>query len=77
MRIANRTRKSDVLQRKTIERVARVASNNAVKNALNNGRSITIQQGEAIVKVHPDGSYDVIRKLEKSSVIPEKRRYLL
>lgn len=77
MRIANRTRKSDVQQRKIIERVAKVASNNASKNALNNGRSITIQQGEAIVKVHPDGSYDVIRKLENSSVIPEKRRYHL
>jgi hypothetical protein len=77
MRIANRTRKSDVRQRKIIERIARVASNNASKNALSNGRSITIQQGEAIVKVHPDGSYDVVRKLEKSSVIPEKRRYQL
>jgi hypothetical protein len=77
MRIANRTRKSEAQQRNIIERVARVASNNASKNALNSGRSITIQQGEAIVKVHPDGSYDVIRKLEKSSVIPEKRKYHL
>jgi hypothetical protein len=77
MRIANRTWKSDIQQRNIIKRVARVASNNASKNALNNGRSITIQQGEAIVKVHPDGSYDVIRKLEKSSVIPEKRKYHL
>jgi hypothetical protein len=77
MRIANRTRKSEDQQRNIIERVARVASNNASKNALNCGRSITIQQGEAIVKVHPDGSYDVIRKLEKSSVIPEKRKYHL
>lgn len=77
MRIANRTRKSDARQRNIIERVARVASNNASKNALNNGRSITVQQGEEIVKVHPDGSYDVVRKLEKSSVIPEKRIYHL
>lgn len=77
MRIANRTRRNEVRQRKVIERVARVASNNANKNALNQGRSVTIQQGEEIVKVHPDGSYDIIRKLEKSYVTPEKRLYHL
>jgi hypothetical protein len=77
MRIANRTRRSDSGQRKVIERMARVASNNAKKNALNHGRSVTIQQGEEIVKVHPDGSCDFIRKIAKSSVIPEKRLYRL
>lgn len=77
MRIANRTIRSDARQRRFIKRVARVASTNAKQNALTQGRSVTIQKGESIVKVHPDGSYDFIRKIEKSSIIPEKRLYYL
>lgn len=77
MRIVDRARRGENKQRKMIERVARTASNDANKNALSNGRSVTIQQGETIIKVHPDGSHDVIRKLENSRVIPEKRRYHL
>lgn len=61
----------------TIKRVAIMASRNANKNAFCQGRPVIIQQGEDIVKMHPDGRTDVIRKIEKSSVIPEKRRYYL
>lgn len=62
---------------KFISRVAKEASINAIKDALSHGRSITTLQGDSIVKVHPDGRTDIIKKLEKSSVIPEKRIYHL
>jgi hypothetical protein len=57
---------------KYIERVATDASGNAIANALNHGRSITILQGNSIVEVHPDGRTETIKKLEKTSVIPKK-----
>jgi hypothetical protein len=60
-----------------ISRVARDASGNAIINALSHGRSVTILQGNSIVEVHPDGRTDIIKKLKKSSVIPEKRVYHL
>jgi hypothetical protein len=77
MPLTNKTQKREACQRRFIARVAREASSNARENALSHGRSVTIQQGEAIVKVHPDGRTDIIRKIEKSSVIPEKRLYHL
>jgi hypothetical protein len=70
------TRK-EVKERSVLTKVAREASRNARKDALNNGRSITTLQGDSVVKVHPDGRTDIIRKIEKSSVIPEKRKYQL
>jgi hypothetical protein len=77
MSLVYRVQKHEARQSKFIKRIAIEASHNARRNALSHGRSITIQQGEAIVKVHPDGSTEVIRKIENSSVIPEKRRYCL
>ncbi|WP_048127219.1 hypothetical protein [Methanosarcina lacustris] len=77
MPLTNKTQKHEVRQSRFIARVAKEASSNARKNALSHGRSVTIQQGEDIVKVHPDGRMDLIRKIEKSSVIPEKRLYHL
>lgn len=70
-------KKREARQGKFIARVARVASSNARRNALSHGRSVTIQQDDTIIRVHPDGKTDIIRKIEKSSVIPEKRRYYL
>lgn len=77
MQFANKKQRYEIKQRRFIERVAKEASCDARKNALDNGRSITILQGENIVKVHPDGRTFKIRKIEKSSVIPDKRRYHL
>jgi len=56
---------------KFIARVVRDASGNAIVSALSHGRSVTILQGNTIVEVHPDGRTDIIKKLEKSSVIPK------
>ncbi len=64
-------------QTESIEKIAKEASHNAVKNAFNHGRSVTIQQGGYIVKKYPNGHIEVIRKVENSSVTPEKRRYQL
>lgn len=79
MSLANKAQinQYEIRQRNFLARVAREASNNARENALSQGRSVTIQQGESIVKLHPDGKTDIIQKIKKSSVIPEKRRYCL
>lgn len=77
MPIINKRQRNEIRQCKAIARIARTASSNARKNAFSHGRSVTIQQGEAIVKMHPDGKTEIIRKIENSSVIPEKRRYYL
>lgn len=53
------------------------ASTNARQNALSRGIPVTVQRGENIVKIHPNGTTEVIRKIEKYSVIPEKRIYKL
>lgn len=60
-----------------IARVARNASENAIKSALTHGRSVTVLQGNSIVEVHPDGRTNVIKELERSSVVPKKRVYQL
>ena len=76
MQLANKINLEEP-QTKFIERIAKEASHNAVKNAFSHGRSVTIQQGEHIVKKYPDGSIEIIRKVQNSSVIPEKRQYHL
>ncbi|KXS44150.1 hypothetical protein HWN40_04010 [Methanolobus zinderi] len=60
---------------RTIEKVARDASDNAIMNAFNCGLPVTRIRGNDIVKVYPDGSTEFIKRLENSSVTPEKRRY--
>lgn len=75
--LINKRQKNEIKQHKVIARIARTASSNAKKNAFSQGRSVTVQQDESIVKMHPDGRTDIIRKIEKSSVVPEKRRYYL
>ncbi|HJH28583.1 MAG TPA: hypothetical protein C5S51_02655 [Methanosarcinaceae archaeon] len=76
MQLANNKTQNDS-RTESIEKIAKEASHNAVKNAFNHGRSVTIQQGEHIVKKYPDGSIEIIRKVQNSSVIPEKRQYHL
>ena len=68
-------KRSREIPTKNIERIARDASNNAIMNAFNCGISITRMQGDDIVKVYPDGTTEFIKRLENSSVKPEKRRY--
>jgi hypothetical protein len=60
-----------------IEKVAFDASGNAVMDALNHGRSVTIQRGNSIIEVHPDGRTCIVKKLENSYIIPKKRIYHL
>lgn len=67
----------EVTKTEYIARVAKDASGNAVTNALSHGRSVTILEGDSIIELHPDGRTDIIKKLEKSSVIPKKRVYHL
>ncbi len=76
MQLAN-NRTLDDPQTEFIERIAKEASHNAVKNAFSHGKSVTIQQDGHIVKKYPSGYIEVIRKVENSSVTPEKRRYQL
>lgn len=76
MQLANK-RNLEEPQTKFIERIAKEASHNAVKNAFSHGRSVTIQQDGNIVKKYPSGHIEFIRKVENSSVMPEKRQYHL
>jgi hypothetical protein len=66
---------SDDRQSRHIEEMARKATTRAANDALKNGRAITIQQGNAIVRKHPDGRIEVIKTLENAFVVPKKRMY--
>jgi hypothetical protein len=77
MRSPNSRRNREAQQRRIIARIAKNASNNAIKSAFKCGIPVTIQQGDNIVKLYPDGSTEFIKKVEYSSVTPEKRRYRL
>jgi len=77
MRLANNIRKREKRETKSIARIAKKASNNAIRNAFSHGRSVTIQQGKDIVKLYPNGHTEVILTIENSSIMPEKRRYQL
>ncbi|WP_407281874.1 hypothetical protein V7O61_10310 [Methanolobus sp. WCC1] len=58
-----------------IKKIARDASNNAIMNSFNCGLPVARMQGNDIVKVYPDGTTEFIKRLENSSIKPEKRRY--
>jgi len=60
-----------------IERAAREASINAIKDTFSHGRSVMTLQGESIVRKYPDGRTETVRKIEKMPVIPGKRIYHL
>lgn len=64
-------------QSKHIEELARKATTHAANDALKNGRAITIQQGNAIVRKFPDGRVEVIKTLENAFVVPKKLVYKL
>lgn len=66
---------SDDRQSEHIEQMARKATTRAANDALKNGRAITIQQGNAIVRKYLDGRVEVIKTLENAFVIPKKRMY--
>ncbi|WP_129597975.1 hypothetical protein [Methanohalophilus profundi] len=68
---------SDDRQSEHIEQMARKATTRAANDALKNGRAITIQQGNAIVRKYPDGRIEVIKTLENAFVVPKKRMYKL
>ena len=76
MQLANK-RNLEEPQTEFIERIAKDASHNAVENAFSHGKSVTIQYEGHIVKKYPSGDIEVIRKVENSSVMPEKRQYHL
>jgi hypothetical protein len=60
---------------KHIEEMARNATMHAASDALKNGRAITIQQGNTIVRKFPDGRVEKIKTIENAFVIPKKRVY--
>ncbi|MEA3470187.1 MAG: hypothetical protein U9R24_00525 [Thermodesulfobacteriota bacterium] len=64
-------------QSKHIEEMARKATTRAANDALRNGRAITIQQGNNIVKKFPNGKIEVISKLKNVYFTPKKRIYKL
>jgi hypothetical protein len=68
-------RMSPAIQSQIIAERARKATSNAAKDALENGRAITIQQGNAIVKKFPDGRVEHIKTLDNAYVVPKKRVY--
>lgn len=63
------------VQSKVIAERARKATSNASMDALRNGRAITIQKGNAIIKRYPDGREEHIKTLDNAFVIPKKRVY--
>lgn len=73
MRISRMRRRE--IRTKTIEKIARDASRNAKENAFDRGIAVTGMSGNDIVRFYPDGSTEFIKRLENSSVTPEKRRY--
>lgn len=77
MRSPNSRRNREAQQRRIIARIAEDASGNAIESAFRCGIPVTIQQGDDIVKLHPNGVTEFIKKVELSSVTPEKRRYRL
>lgn len=64
-------------QSEQIKELARKATTYAANDALKNGRAITIQQGNDIVKKFPDGRIEVIKTLENAFVVPKKLVYEL
>jgi predicted nuclease with RNAse H fold len=60
-----------------IEEMARKATSCAANDALRNGRAITIQQGNDIVRKFPDGRVEVIKTLENAFIVPKRRMYKL
>jgi hypothetical protein len=62
-------------QSKRIEKMARKATSRAAKEALENGRSITFQKGNNIIRKHPDGKTELIKTLENAYFTPKKRVY--
>jgi hypothetical protein len=77
MRLANNIRKREKQETKSIARIAKKASDNAIRNAFSHGRSVTVQQGKDIIRLYPNGHTEVILTIGNSSVMPEKRRYQL
>lgn len=64
-------------QSKHIEELARKATTHAANDALKNGRAITIQQGNAIVRKFSDGRVEVIKNTRKCICCPKKLVYKL
>lgn len=59
----------------SIAKMAQKATSCAARDALKNGRAITIQQGNSIVRKFPNGDVEVIKTIENAYFIPQKRVY--
>lgn len=77
IRLSSNRRKRATLQTDKIARVAKAASSSAMQNAFSHGISVTRQQGENIVMLHPDGSTEFIKEIKNSSVTLNKKRYYI
>jgi hypothetical protein len=60
-----------------IKKMCREASQDAIKDSLARGLPVTILKGDYLIRLYPDGSYDLLKKYERKLVKPEKREYKL
>jgi hypothetical protein len=62
---------------KAVNKVLKEATQRAIQDLFDQGKPVTFLKGEYIVRMYSDGSYDILKKLEKPYVKPEKLVYHL
>jgi hypothetical protein len=60
-----------------IKQMCREASENAIKDSFARGLPVTVLKGDYLIRLYPDGSYDLLKKYERKFVKAEKREYKL
>ncbi|WP_305065109.1 hypothetical protein [Methanococcoides sp.] len=58
-----------------LRRIGVIATRNAVNDALSNGRPVTYQKGDKIVREYPDGTEEVLKTLDRPFVKLKQRVY--
>lgn len=58
-------------------RLAKEASTNAVKQAFQNGSSVTVLRGDDIIKIYPDGHTEFVRRVENTCIVPSKKSWVI
>jgi hypothetical protein len=67
----------EMLESKIIERIAKEATKNAIRDTFRLGKPIMTLENGYIVKKYQDGKIEQIKKIEKTPVISGKRIYHL
>lgn len=62
---------------KAINKALSELTHAAIQESWDQGIPVTFLKGEYIVRMYSDGSYDILKKLEKPYVKPEKLVYHL